>query len=75
MNMIGAMRGGQLPTQLIFGLSALTIHGYEPVVAALLPARRRTATIRYLDRRRPREGVDTIKDVGEAQSRASRTSS
>ncbi len=31
MNMIGAMRGGKLPTQLIFGLSALTIHGYEPV--------------------------------------------
>lgn len=29
MNMIGAMRGGQLPTQLIFSLSALTIHGYE----------------------------------------------
>ncbi len=31
MNMIGAMRGGKLPTQLIFGLSALSIHGYEPV--------------------------------------------
>ncbi len=31
MNMIGAMRGGKLPTQLIFGLSALAIHGYEPV--------------------------------------------
>jgi hypothetical protein len=30
MNMIGAMRGGKLPTQLIFGLSALSIHGYEP---------------------------------------------
>ena len=30
MNMIGAMRGGQLPTQLIFSLSALAIHGYEP---------------------------------------------
>jgi hypothetical protein len=31
MNMIGAMRAGQLPTQLIFGLSALWLHGYEPV--------------------------------------------
>lgn len=31
MNMIGAMRVASLPTQLIFGLSALTIHGYEPV--------------------------------------------
>jgi hypothetical protein len=31
LNMIGAMRSGQLPTQLIFSLSALAIHGYEPV--------------------------------------------
>lgn len=31
MNMITAMRGGQLPTQLIFSLSALSMHGYEPV--------------------------------------------
>ena len=31
MNLIGAMRGGQLPTQLIFSLSALHLHGYEPV--------------------------------------------
>jgi len=30
MNMIEAMRGGMLPTQLIFSLSALAIHGYEP---------------------------------------------
>jgi hypothetical protein len=31
LNMIDAMRAGQLPTQLIFGLSALRIHGYEVV--------------------------------------------
>ena len=31
MNMIDAMRGGALPTQLIFGLSALKVHGYEVV--------------------------------------------
>ncbi|HLL25124.1 MAG TPA: hypothetical protein VK427_23475 [Kofleriaceae bacterium] len=31
MNMIGAMRGGALPTQLIFGLSALKVHGFEVV--------------------------------------------
>ncbi|MDQ3369685.1 MAG: hypothetical protein M3680_30045, partial [Myxococcota bacterium] len=31
MNMIDAMRGGQLPTQLIFGMSALKVHGYEVV--------------------------------------------
>jgi hypothetical protein len=30
MNMIDAMRVGQLPTQLIFSLSALGTHGYEP---------------------------------------------
>ncbi|MFT3692068.1 MAG: hypothetical protein QM831_02925 [Kofleriaceae bacterium] len=29
MNMISAMRGGSLPTQLIFSLSALMLHGYE----------------------------------------------
>lgn len=29
MNMIDAMRGGQLPTQLVFGLSALHVHGFE----------------------------------------------
>ncbi len=31
MNMIGAMRGGRLPTQLIFGLSAIYLHGFELV--------------------------------------------
>ena len=31
MNMITAMRGGKLPTQLIFSLSALSLHGYEPI--------------------------------------------
>ncbi|HEX5062095.1 MAG TPA: hypothetical protein VFV99_22150 [Kofleriaceae bacterium] len=31
LNMIDAMRGGHLPTQLIFGLSALKVHGYELV--------------------------------------------
>jgi len=31
MNMINAMRGGKLPTQLMFSLSALHLHGYELV--------------------------------------------
>jgi hypothetical protein len=31
LNMIEAMRGGALPVQLIFGLSALKLHGYELV--------------------------------------------
>ncbi len=29
MNMIGAMRGSEISTQLLFGLSALWVHGYE----------------------------------------------
>jgi hypothetical protein len=29
LNMIDAMRGGALPTQLIFGLSAMKVHGFE----------------------------------------------
>jgi hypothetical protein len=31
MNLIGAMRAGELPTQLVFGLSALAVHGFEVV--------------------------------------------
>jgi hypothetical protein len=30
MDMIGSMREGELPTQLVFTLTALRIHGYEP---------------------------------------------
>lgn len=30
LNMISAMRGGKLPTELILALSALWVHGYEP---------------------------------------------
>ena len=56
-NMIDAMRGGALPTELIFALSALKIHGYEVVVAALLQAqRRRHAALPR--RRRHREGAE-----------------
>ena len=31
LNLIDAMRGGKLPTQLVFSLSALRLHGFEPV--------------------------------------------
>jgi hypothetical protein len=50
MNMIGAMRGGLLPTQLIFGLSALALHGYEPV------------SLRYF-RLTPSGGLDYLTDA------------
>ena len=47
MNMIGAMRGGQLPTQLIFSLSALWMHGYEPTSLRYFQLTD-TGAIRYL---------------------------
>jgi hypothetical protein len=48
LNMIGAMRGGTLPTQLIFGLSALKTHGYE-VVALRYFRLEPDGTIHYFD--------------------------
>ena len=47
-NMIDAMREGSLPTQLIFGLSALQIHGYE-VVALRYFKLEQDGKIHYLD--------------------------
>ncbi|HMG52494.1 MAG TPA: hypothetical protein VK601_03405, partial [Kofleriaceae bacterium] len=47
-NMIDAMREGSLPTQLIFGLSALKIHGYE-VVALRYFRIESDGSIHYLD--------------------------
>jgi hypothetical protein len=47
-NMIDAMREGSLPTQLIFGLSALKIHGYE-VVALRYFRLENDGSIHYLD--------------------------
>jgi hypothetical protein len=48
MNMIDAMRQGALPTELIFALSALSIHGYE--VASLRYFRiNDDGTLHYLD--------------------------
>lgn len=47
-NMIDAMREGALPTQLIFGLSAMKIHGYE-VVALRYFKLEADGKIHYLD--------------------------
>jgi hypothetical protein len=47
MNMIEAMRGGRLPTQLIFGLSALYLHGLEPTSLRYF-ALNEDGSIRYL---------------------------
>jgi hypothetical protein len=50
LNMIDAMREGALPTQLIFGLSALKTHGYE-VVALRYFRLAADGSPRYLDAR------------------------
>jgi hypothetical protein len=47
-NMIDAMRGGALPTELIFALSALKIHGYE-VVSLRYFKLDDDGTVHYLD--------------------------
>ncbi|MDQ3364517.1 MAG: hypothetical protein M3680_03720 [Myxococcota bacterium] len=62
MNMIAAMRGGQLPTQLIFSLSALWLHDYEPVALRyfrLTP----DGDVRYLTTA-DFEALDRVKDTG-----------
>jgi hypothetical protein len=46
-NMIEAMRGGRLPTQLIFGLSALYLHGFE-LMSVRYFAINEDGTLRYL---------------------------
>lgn len=62
MNMIGAMRSANLPTQLIFGLSALTIHGYEPVSLRYFQLTPEGA-VRYLTTA-DLERIDALKSVG-----------
>ncbi len=62
MNMINAMRSGQLPTQLIFSLSALRLHGYEPVSLRYFKVDN-AGEITYLtdaDLKR----IDSVKDAG-----------
>jgi hypothetical protein len=62
MNMIGAMRGGQLPTQLVFSLSALHIHGYEPVSLRYfkLDAKGEIVYLTTVDVQK----LDKLKDIG-----------
>ena len=49
MNMIAAMRGGKLPTQLVFGLSALWMHGFEPVALRYFTVQA-DGSLRYLSK-------------------------
>ena len=62
MNMIGAMRGGKLPTQLIFSLSALHLHGYEPVSLRYFRLEA-DGSIRYLTDE-DLAAIDKLSDVG-----------
>ena len=62
MNMIGAMRSGKLPTQLIFGLSALAIHGYEPTSMRYFKLSKK-GEIHYLTDE-DLVKIDKIKDIG-----------
>ncbi len=56
-NMIDAMRGGALPTELIFALSALKIHGYEVMSLRYFDLTKEGA-IHYID-------DDDLKKIGE----------
>ena len=62
MNMISAMRAGKLPTQLIFGLSALTMHGYEPTSMRYFKLAK-DGEIKYLTDADLAK-IDKIKDIG-----------
>jgi hypothetical protein len=61
-NMIDAMRSGQLPTELIFALSAMKIHGYE-LVSLRYFSLNQDGSIHYLD-------DDDLKKAGDAAKAA-----
>ena len=63
MNMIFAMRGGQLPTQLIFGLSALSMHGYEPVSLRYFKLTKQGDIVYLTDEDFAK--IDALKNVGQ----------
>jgi hypothetical protein len=67
-NMIDAMRSGTLPTQLIFGLSALKIHGYE-IVALHYFKLNDDGTIHYLSDDDLKKAPDPAKAKAETRNR------
>jgi hypothetical protein len=67
LNMIEAMRGGALPTQLIFGLSALKIHGYE-LVALRYFKLNEDGAIHYLDDADLKKAPDPEKGTAEQRN-------
>ncbi|HEY4177262.1 MAG TPA: hypothetical protein VGM90_10535 [Kofleriaceae bacterium] len=68
LNMIDAMRGGQLPTQLVFGLSALQVHGYE-VVSLRYFKLSKTGEIEYLTDADIKKAPDPLKGKASTNNR------
>ena len=68
LNMIDAMRSGALPTQLIFGLSAIKIHGYE-VVSLRYFKLNDDGAIHYLDDKDLAKAPDATKGKPEFRNR------
>jgi hypothetical protein len=68
LNMIDAMRGGLLPTQLVFGLSALKVHGYE-VVSLRYFKLDEAGTLQYLTDAEVGKAPDPMKGRPELRNR------
>ncbi|MGE5184673.1 MAG: hypothetical protein ACM31C_21525 [Acidobacteriota bacterium] len=67
LNMIDAMRGGKLPTELIFALSALKIHGYE-VVSLRYFSLNADGSIHYLDDDDLKKAADPAKAAAQKRN-------
>ena len=66
-NMIDAMRGGKLPTELIFALSALKIHGYE-VVSLRYFSLNADGSMHYLDDDDLKKAADPVKAAAQKRN-------
>jgi hypothetical protein len=67
LNMIDAMRGGQLPTELIFALSAMKIHGYE-IVSLRYFSLAPDGSIHYLDDDDLKKAADPAKAAAQKRN-------
>jgi hypothetical protein len=65
-NMMDAMRSGTLPTQLIFSLSALKVHGYE-IVSLRYFTLDDAGTIKYLGDEDLKSSPDPLSGVGDGR--------
>lgn len=65
-NMMDAMRSGTLPTQLIFSLSALKVHGYE-IVSLRYFTLNEDGTVKYLTDEEVAGSPDPLSGVGDGR--------